>query len=873
MGSAVRLLFSLVIFITVVVGIVFPKITEAQIQQNIVILNSYHKEFTWSDEQTDGMIQELRKLGADPIFHVEYMDWKYSPTEDNLRLRYEQYKLRYATRKIDLVMTTDDAALKFAIMHRQELFSNAPIVYTGVIEESAKLLTDGKKDITGVYEKFDTEGTVRLMYQLNPSLQRIYLAYDNTESGLQTLGPMEEAIYKINPNFQIVHLNLLTFGEIMKTLSMIPPNDNSAVLINTYSRDIEGSTMEMERYVKLFSESSSVPSYILYHFDSGFGAVGGSLTRGQHQGEAAAKLAIQILKGAKASTMPVVESTLRDIVLDYKQLERYNIPTDNLPPGTTLINRPQSFYDQYKTAVWTASGVFLLMSWFILVLIRNIRRRRAAEEEMLKSNMELSALYEEMLASQEELQHQYQELSSTQEALYESKEQYRSLVDNVSVGVYRNNGDINGRFIQANPAMANIFGYDSVEEFLEVPVTDLYQEAEDRVKFLEEVTRNGAIKDKELAMRKKDGTLIWCSCTSTVQYDEVGSFKWIDAVLEDITERKRVTETLRKAHDELEAEVEKRTQQLASLNRKLIITNKELVTVNNEVQEINTELQREIEERQQVESRLANTNQELTQAIENLKTMQTYLIQSEKMAALGNLVAGVAHEINTPVGIGVTAASHLKQVTEEFLDLCTNGAPLRQDLSNYLETIQESSTIILRNLERAGKLIHSFKQVSIDQSSETQRVFNVRKYLEEILLSMNPNMKRTNQHVTVECSDEININGFPGSFAQIVTNLLMNSLTHAYIPQDEGTIRIAVQEEEESILFTYSDDGKGMESKVLARIFDPFFTTKRGIGGTGLGLYIVYNIVTQQFKGTIKCDSSLGKGTTIEIRLPIEKTR
>lgn len=866
---AVRRFLKLAIFITVVLGVVFPKITEAQVQQNIVILNSYHREFTWADEQTQGMIQTLRSLGADPIFHVEYMDWKYSPTEENLRLRYEQYKLRYATRKIDLIMTTDDAALKFAIQHRQELFSNAPIVFTGVMKESAKSLTAGQSDITGVYENTDTEGTIRLMYKINPSLQRIYLAYDNTESGLQTLAPMAEAAYKVNPAFELIHLNTLTFGEIMKTLSMIPPNDNSAVLINTYSRDIEGSTMEMERFVKLFSESSNVPSYILYHFDSGFGAVGGSLIGGQRQGEAAAKLAIQILKGEPTSALPIVESTVPDIVLDYKQLERYHIPIDTLPPDATLINRPQSFYEQYKTAFWAAVGIFTLMTCFILLLMANIRKREILEDELRNSNMEMSALYEEMAASQEELQYQYEELSCTQQALHESEDQYRSLVDNVNVGVFRNTVDAGGRYIRVNPAMANIFGYDSVEEFMGITAIDLYQNPEDRKELLKELTQHGSIKDKELAMHKKDGTPIWCSCTSTVQYTETGEIKWMDSVLEDITERKHVAEALRQAHDELESKVEERTQELAAVNQELIATNEDLLTVNKEVQQINSELQWEIKERQQVESKLANMNQELTRAIENLKTMQAYLIQSEKMAALGNLVAGVAHEINTPVGIGVSAASHLKHITEGFLELCKNGAPLRKDLIDYLETLQESSTIILRNLERAGKLIHSFKQVSIDQSNEAQRVFYVKKYLEEILLSMNPKIKHTNQHITVECSDDLSINGFPGAFAQIVTNLLMNSLTHAYAPEDEGNIRMVVRKEDENIVFTYSDDGKGMERNVLTRIFDPFFTTKRGTGGTGLGLYIVYNIVTQQFGGTIECDSLPGKGTIVEIRLPV----
>jgi len=293
--------------------------------------------------------------------------------------------------------------------------------------------------------------------------------------------------------------------------------------------------------------------------------------------------------------------------------------------------------------------------------------------------------------------------------------------------------------------------------------------------------------------------------------------------------------------------------------------------MNEELQAINEELHHEVEVRRRIEEKLADANDELKRAFDELKAMQAHLVQSEKMAALGNLVAGVAHEINTPLGVGVTAASHLKQLTDQFKDFCQNGAPRRQDLIDYLHDLEEAVTITLKNLERAAKLVYSFKQVSVDQSSEVRREFNISSYLAEILLSMQPQLKRTKHTVSVECHDELKIDGYPGAFAQIVTNLVMNSLTHAFDPGDEGRISIKVERTNNHLLFIYSDNGKGMQQNVLAKIFDPFFTTKRGIGGTGLGLYVVYNIVTQQFNGTIKCESQLGQGTTFHIHLPIGK--
>ena len=212
----------------------------SQPQKNILILHSYHKGLGWTDDQNEGIIHTFRQQGIEPIFHVEYMDWKYNPTEENLRLRYDQYKQRYQGRKTDLILTTDDAALAFAIRHRQELFSDAPIIYTGVLQESAPKLTQGQTNLTGIQEKFDAAGTIGLMRLFDPELQRIFLLYDNSESGLQAARVMTAEARQVDPNLQLTHLNTATFGMVVQTLGSLPPNSHNAVLVNTYSRDVAG---------------------------------------------------------------------------------------------------------------------------------------------------------------------------------------------------------------------------------------------------------------------------------------------------------------------------------------------------------------------------------------------------------------------------------------------------------------------------------------------------------------------------------------------------------------------------------------------------------------------------------------------------------
>jgi len=268
--------------------------------------------------------------------------------------------------------------------------------------------------------------------------------------------------------------------------------------------------------------------------------------------------------------------------------------------------------------------------------------------------------------------------------------------------------------------------------------------------------------------------------------------------------------------------------------------------------------------------KLQEKNQALSQMLENLKATQNQLVESEKMAALGGLVAGVAHEINTPIGICVTASSLLEQQTSQFVKVYESGKMKRSALIRFIDDVRDNNTQIFSNLNRSAELIRSFKQVAVDQSSEEQRIFNVKAYLEEILLNLKPKLKRTQHQIQIHGDNKLCLNSYPGAFSQIITNFVINSLLHGYDKGKAGLITINFQSVENQLILQYQDDGKGMHPDVKERIFEPFFTTKRTQGGSGLGLHIVFNLVTQRLKGQIRVESQLEQGTTFTIELPLQ---
>ncbi|MBU4473706.1 MAG: PAS domain-containing sensor histidine kinase, partial [Proteobacteria bacterium] len=285
-----------------------------------------------------------------------------------------------------------------------------------------------------------------------------------------------------------------------------------------------------------------------------------------------------------------------------------------------------------------------------------------------------------------------------------------------------------------------------------------------------------------------------------------------------------------------------------------------------ELRRLNEELERRVASRTR---NLEQAKDDLEHSLAELNRTQEELILSEKLAALGSLVAGVAHEINTPLGTGVTACSFLVDRIAELDALFSRGELKKSDLEQFLDDGRESSASTLANLNRAAGLISSFKQVAADQSSEMPRQFNLHTYVDEVLSSLRPRYKHTGHTVENLCPD-VELFSYPGAFVQIITNLLINALTHAYGPDDSGHIRIGGRLDGDMVIFTFSDDGVGIHESVRDRIFEPFVTTRRGSGGTGLGLHIIFNVVNKVLGGTIRCTTGPGEGTSYAITIPRE---
>ena len=267
---------------------------------------------------------------------------------------------------------------------------------------------------------------------------------------------------------------------------------------------------------------------------------------------------------------------------------------------------------------------------------------------------------------------------------------------------------------------------------------------------------------------------------------------------------------------------------------------------------------------------LKESNQELLSTLEKLHQFQGQLVETEKMASLGDMVAGIAHEVNTPIGLGVTASSLLADKLTEIKQSFENKTLKSSQLKKFLNDGDENVAIIFRNLERAAKLISSFKKVAVDQSSAESRTFNVHGLVDEILLTLSAKLESANVTTTVNCPKDLYINSKPGPINQILINLILNSIYHAFEGLEYGTITISVMNLSDQLHINYSDNGIGIDDSVKAKIYDPFTTTKRGSGGSGLGMHLVYNLVTQALGGHIVLESELEQGVNFDITFPVE---
>ena len=350
----------------------------------------------------------------------------------------------------------------------------------------------------------------------------------------------------------------------------------------------------------------------------------------------------------------------------------------------------------------------------------------------------------------------------------------------------------------------------------------LWRSAEDRAAMLARLAEGHATADAW--MLRGDGQAVLCQVSR--RQAQVGASSLMVWAAVDLTDMRRVDDALRELNSELEARVERRTEALAT------------------------------------------ANEELSGAVASLRETQGELVRVEKMAALGGLVAGVAHELNTPLGNGLLAVTALADETRQFRLNMQHGLR-RNALQALLESVEQGTSIATRNLHRAADLVTSFKQVAVDQTTAQRRRFELREVVDEMVASLRPTFARTSYRIVVEVPAGLRLDSYPGALGQAIGNLVNNAVLHGFEGRAHGCILITgARSDDGSIVLRVADDGHGIPAALLNRIFDPFVTTKMGRGGTGLGLHITYNAVVNVLGGSLTVQSEEGQGTAFELRLP-----
>jgi len=452
---------------------------------NVLVLHSYDYGLSWTNEQNEGIISTFRDSGDRYNIYVEYMDRRKYPDDKNLTLLKELLYHKYSGRKIDLIITTDDAALKFALYNRAAMFSDAPIVFSGINEDEAEEITRGYSGVTGVIEEIDPVGTLKAAFMINPDIRKVYVICDNSENGIRKGEATAQAIRSFS---QDIELTLLNSNDTDMLCDMVSQAESDSIVICTAFfggdiRDIPG----FDYICSVLSQKSSVPVYHLYDIGLGNGAIGGSVAVGKLQGEEAAKIALMILKGGDISDMQFVRQKTNKYIFDYNILKRFKISLNKLPPESEIINKPYSFLDENRGIVITALVVFVMLLIFITVLLFYLKRLQAMKKELSENNAKLTGLYEDLSTASRKLKKQYDELVSVQNDLSSSEYKLGLFFEKMMNGffifepVFNNHQKlVDIRFIDANPGFFHNIGIPRQEvrgkTWLEVfgtPNTDL----------------------------------------------------------------------------------------------------------------------------------------------------------------------------------------------------------------------------------------------------------------------------------------------------------------------------------------------------------------------------------------------------------------
>ncbi len=393
---------------------------------NVLILNSY-SDFLWTDNLNSGITAALSELDTEYTTYTESLDFKRFPENKYQELILEKFAYKYQYEKIDIIITTDDQALLFALKYRKELFSNAPIVFCGVYKESAEKLMKTNQNLTGVYEKLDINTTLQYAMRLNKDLEKIYLISEMTDIGMTTERMISDTVRSTYPELTVISLSEMDFNEMLNFVSTL--DSKSVIMLGAYSLDTLKEHYGGQNVAGIISNHSSIPLYVLYDYAFGTGAMGGNLLIAKEHGKKAGQIAVKIIGGTNISEIESADGDYYEPMFDYNSMLKFGIAINELPEDSVVIHRNVTFFERYQTGVMIVIGVFIFLILFITVLHYNIMKLKKVENKLIERNEIIGHLYETVSRSEDKLQLQYNELLETKNQLVVSEERYRLVTD------------------------------------------------------------------------------------------------------------------------------------------------------------------------------------------------------------------------------------------------------------------------------------------------------------------------------------------------------------------------------------------------------------------------------------------------------------
>ena len=885
------------------------------------MIASYHAGMAWSDAQIAGVRQQLEALKPPVELHLDFLDTKHvAPSARYYQLMEDLLLAKYGRSAPTVWIAADDDALDFTLRLRDKHFKGTPILFSGV-SSSRHAALQQVAHIGGVFDDLDVGDSLVQMLRMRPQTRRVVVIHDQSRTSLAQVETLRSRMQGTPSATTLEYLTHLPVAAIEARLGQLGPTD--LVFALPFNRDADDRILTHEEASDLWSRAARAPVAVTRDVAMRPGVLGGFLVSGFEQGQTVGRLAVQLLYGTAPIPLPFVEGGSH-ATFDYPQMQRWDVDLDRLPANATVLQRPKDTMESLRPHIPWLSVLFGSMLVIIGLLLHGIRVRHAAEAAQRLSARNYQALFDhspdaimvrdadsgqivqinsrfcqlfgyqasevatlrpidlsadepgygateahawiekarqegpqffewrsrrkngslfwseismtrfEMAQGQRTVS-SVRDITDRKQAEVMAKEFEHSLqqvYQNLPVAVFA----INAQHVITfwNPHMTRLTGVHAKDV---VGTTDTWRgiypsarpclvdvlvsgaKPEELNHFYPGKLRKspiipGAIEGEDYFSAMEGGGGMWVRYCAAPLRDAQGKITGAIETLIDVTRLKRTQTTLEELNRDLEARVQAR-------------------------------------------------NAELKQAMGQL-------VQSEKLAALGSLVAGVAHELNTPIGNVMAVASTFKEEVADFSQKLLSGTARRSDVDKAATRMQEASVLIERNATKAAKLINDFKEVAVDQSSTRRRHFALLDVVNEVLTTTRPLFKQATHRVELAIPADLALDSYPGPLEQVLTNFLANSLNHGFEGLANGHISISATQEGHEVLLEYADNGCGIAPGNLQHIFEPFYTTKLGRGGSGLGLYIVYNLVTNVLGGSITAHSTLGAGARFVLRLPTQ---